>query len=233
MQTRQGNKIQSLIAAEAFLGENSAALGAVATSPALARFSSAMSDVHLHATDQRGSTMKVQGGTKRTQSFRKDLLKFHMRPIARVGRVELPHTHELLPLRAPKANVSNVLLVSAARGMSQVAALHSDVFIGAGLPADFIASLDAATSALVDAITLRSTDQGKQSGATGGLSSALRVARQRLDIVDSLVQVALAGDNALLTNWNRVKRIIRTRSRSSTDTTQATPVATSPVAAAA
>jgi hypothetical protein len=83
--------------------------------------------------------------------------------------------------------------------------------------------LNAGADAMLQSIDQRSKSQGRTSGATKGLSATLRVARQTVHILDSFVRVALADDPALLANWNRIKRV--QRSRVSTTAAPATPVA--------
>jgi len=215
MQIRQGNTVRSLRAVEDFLDDIAAKFPDIAT-------------LSAHATDQSGSTISAQSGTKKTRALRAVLRGNYMAPIARIARADLPNTQELLPLRAPRGNPTTEKLAVAARGMAQAAAPYADVFISAGLPPDFIARLNAASDAMLQSIDQRSKSQGRTSGATKGLSATLRVARQTVHILDSFVRVALADDPALLANWNRIKRV--QHSRVSTPAAPATPVAAPAVA---
>ena len=223
MQIRQGNTVRSLRAVEDFLDDNSATFPDIATSGARKKLGGAIATLSAHATDQSGSTISAQSGTQKTRALRAVLRGNYMAPIARIARADLPNTQELLPLRAPRGNPTTEKLAVAARGMAQAAAPYADVFISAGLPPDFIARLNAASDAMLQSIDQRSKNQGRTSGATKGLSATLRVARQTVHILDSFVRVALADDPALLANWNRIKRV--QRSRVSTTAAPATPVA--------
>ena len=228
MQTRQGNTVRSLRAVEDFLDDIAAKFPDIATSGARKTLGGAIATLSAHATDQSGSTISAQSGTKKTRALRAVLRGNYMAPISRIARAELPNTQELLPLRAPRGNPTTEKLAVAARGMAQAAAPHADVFISAGLPPDFIARLNAASDAMLQSIDQRSKNQGRTSGATKGLSATLRVARQTVHILDSFVRVALADEPALLANWNRIKRV--QHSRVSTTAAPATPVAVPAVA---
>ena len=114
--------------------------------------------------------------------------------------------------------------------MAQAAARSPGVFIAAGLPVDFLSRLEAATVAMLQSVDEGSKNRGRMRGATEGLSTRLREARLAVSILDALVRVALADDPALLTNWNRIKSVQRSRVRTAWADT---PSAWTPVAAAA
>ena len=91
--------------------------------------------------------------------------------------------------------------------MAQVAAGFSDVFVSAGLPKDFIAQLNSATEAMVNALVDRQTTRGRVRGATTGLKNMLSEGRRIVSILDAFVKTALKDDRVLLDDWNSVKRI--------------------------
>jgi hypothetical protein len=211
MQTRQGNTVQSLRAVRDFLDDHAAKFPSVAGSGARKKLDDAIAELTVHATDQSGSAMSAQSGTRKTRAFRETLIRNHMTPISRIARAELPHTQELLPLRAPHGNPTNERLAVAARGMAQAAVARADVFIASGLPPDFIARLDAATDAMLQSVDDRKKIRGRTKGATAGLSTQLRKARQTVHILDSFVRIALTDDPALLATWNSIRTVPRSR----------------------
>lgn len=220
MQTRQGNMLQSLRAVRDFIEAHQAELPGATASGARKKLDAAIADLSTHVANQSGGTVSVQSGTKKVQALRIALLRVHMAPISRIAQVELPGTQELLPLRAPRGNPSTERLVATARGMAQAAESNADVFVNSGLPLDFIARLNSATDALLQAKDARKRTKGKTSGATTGVSTRLREARQSVHILDSLVRVELAGQPVLLKDWNDSKRLPRAR----TSSAAATPI---------
>lgn len=228
MQTRQGITLQSLRSSRDFIEAHPAELPGVTASGSRKKLDVAITDLATHMADQNGGTVSVQSGTKRVHALRVALVQLHMAPIAAIASVELQETKELMPLRMPKGTPTTERLVAAARGMSQVAAQTPDVFISAGLPLDFIARLDAARDALLQAKDARKRTSGKTSGATLGVRTRLREARRIVHVLDKLVRAELAGQPLLLKDWTLSRRLPRARTGSATAAT--TPPATPPAA---
>jgi hypothetical protein len=139
----------------------------------------------------------------------------------------------------PRSNPSAQRLATAARGMAQAAGHHAEVFIAAGLPADFIVQLNGAADALVRSVNARSQYRSRRTSATTGLEAKLRAGRQSLHILDALVKSALEGNPALLAGWRAVTRVPKAGTRTTTAAPQrssavptpaptATPVASDP-----
>ena len=209
MQTRQGNTAQALRAVQVFLDEHAAKYPALSTSGARKKMDAAIAEIAAHATDQEGGTMSAQSNTKRASALRGVLLRNYMGPISRIARAELPDTQELRPLRVPRGNPTVEKVAVAARAMAQVAALHTPVFVDAGLPTDFIARLNVATDAMLQAVDDKTKNRGRAKGATAGLRESIRNAQNGVRILDSFVRVALADEPALLGAWNRIKAVRR------------------------
>jgi hypothetical protein len=155
MDRPQGRTLQSLEDARAFLDEHTDKLAAINTTGARQELDRAIADAAAHATDQTGHALVAEGTTQKQRALRHALLRDHMSPVARIARARLPHTPELAPLRMPRSNPSVQRLASAARGMAQAAEAHADVFLAAGLPAEFIAQLNDAVGALVRSVGAR------------------------------------------------------------------------------
>jgi hypothetical protein len=114
---------------------------------------------------------------RRKQTLRQAQLRDHLAKIARIAKADLPSVPELQPLRMPKGKPTVEKLAAAATGMADTAKPHADVFIAAGLPTDFIAQLVAATDAMTSAISERTSNRGRRSGATVGLKQKLSAGR--------------------------------------------------------
>jgi hypothetical protein len=174
----------------------------------------AIAELSTHLSDQTGNSISAQVATQRHQTLRTVLLRDHMAPIARIARAKLPRTPEMAPLRVPSGRPTLARLVGAARGMAEAAAPFAAVFTAAGLPADFLAQLDATTTALVEAANDRLQHRGKVKGATEGFGTTLTTARRTVSVLDAFVRTALKDDPSLLANWRRVKRVPSARVRS-------------------
>jgi hypothetical protein len=94
-----------------------------------------------------------------------------------------------------------------AEAMAEGAANHADVFIGAGLPADFIARLADATKAVKNSIDGRALNRGRGVSGTAGLKQMEKEARDAVKILDSLVVPTLGTDDHLVAEWRSIKRV--------------------------
>ena len=207
MQLKQAWMLNSLRSAENFLDTNAAVLTGVVNSTMRQRLHQSITDLSGHASDQNGSSLAAMGATKKHQSYRSILLHDCMAPIAGIARVELANTPEIEPLRMPKTRTNVEQLFAAANGMAQAAEKHSQVFIDAGLPADFITTLRNTAQALLDWQQTRKASIGAVAGATEGIKVKLAHARQVVRALDTLVSTALKNDATLLRNWKQVKRV--------------------------
>jgi len=228
LQTQQGSTLQSLVAVQNFLDAHQDTLGSVAISGSRKKLDDIVTQLTNHAAVQQGSTLAAQGETQTHRALRTVLLRDHMSHIARIARAELPSTPAVEPLKMPKGTLSVRRLAAAAQGMAQAAAPFSDVFTGAGLPADFIAQLTAASDAVVASVSTRMQTKGTRGGATQGLKTLLSRGRRIVHVLDGFVQTALQNDPAMLASWNIVKRVQRTnRPSSATSVAGPAPVPTS------
>ncbi len=209
MQSRQGSTHQSLRDANGILIDHADRLGDIPNCGAARQLSACLVKIDEHDNQQRSRGLFAQSSSHRANSLRRVVLRNHMAPIARVAAVALPRTEELKPLRLPRGGVSFSNVVSAARGMATVAKTREDIFIAAGLAPDFIAQLVSATDALQASLDARGKSRHLKKGATVGIGTTIREARQAVRVLDSLVRIALEDDPALLTAWNAARTIRR------------------------
>ena len=164
--------------------------------------------------------MGARGETRRYQQRRRELLTFHLMPITRIEQAELASSPDISALSMPRGKLTAARPEAAARGMAQVSAPHAAIFIAAGLPADVIARLTAATDAVQASYDARVRRKGERRSATAGLARHLREGRQQLQILVGLLRHEPAIDAALLADWQASTRIPRRTRRTAT-----TPVA--------
>jgi hypothetical protein len=207
MQTTQGSVLQSLRAVQIFLDDNADKLAAVVKTGARQKLDDLVAELSGHASTQSGSNLASQSATRKQQSLRTALLRDHMAPIARIAAAELPASPEVEPLKMPKGKPTAARLAGLADGMAKAAGPYSDVFVKAGLPTDFIAQLNAASTAMIDAGAERQANRGNRRGATQGLKTSLSAGRRVVHVLDAFVKSALKDDPVLLANWNLVKRV--------------------------
>ena len=107
----------------------------------------------------------------------------------------------LARLTVPRKRVSDAKLLAGA-------SRHRNVFLRAELPADFIPKLRHAASEIQRVLLERSQNRTARVTATQGIDDQLRRASRILPILDAQVVEQLAGQPALLAEWEIAKRAV-------------------------
>jgi hypothetical protein len=215
MYTVQGHMLDSLRSAQAFLDQTADRLDGAVCPAVRTQLDDIVVALVRHVAEQTGSSADATGAAKQKLAIRRTLLRDHMGPIARVARLRLRTTPELAGIRMPVGSQSIARLASLAYGMAQAAEPHTDLFTASGLPADFIARLNAATDDLLRAVDARKASRGRVAGANVGLKTKLAEARKIVDLIDAFVRTALQDDAVALANWTYAKRVMRPHSTTS------------------
>lgn len=209
MEIRQGNILQSLKAVQRFLDDHSAQLAGIAETGARKKLDDLVITVSGTAVVQTGSHLAAKSATRKLRVLTKALIDYHMAPIARIAKAELPPTPEIEHLGMPKSRETRERLVAKARGMAAEARKFEAAFIEAGLPADFIAQLEAAANALGAFLGEREQYEADRGSATDMLAERLAEARKVVDILDSFVTTRAKDDPSIRSAWKIVKRLPR------------------------
>jgi hypothetical protein len=115
--------------------------------------------------------------------------------------------------------------------MTKTAKPPADVFIAAGLRSDFIAPLIAATDAMTNAISERTSNRGRRNGGSVSHRKKLSAARKAVHALNAFVKSQLEDNPSLLRNWNLVKPVPRPSARAAAGTTPSTSSAPAPTPA--
>ena len=168
MQRQHARLIEALERVEGFLEENGELMAGVITSKAHENFSASRQRMVEHMTAQEQYTRGIRSGVAVKGRLADLLVRKHMRPIAIISRKQLPHVGEFSALKLPRQRRQLSTLAAAAYGMARAAKVHEATFLEAGLPADFVDQLVAATDALKEAITDKGRAEGARVKATRG-----------------------------------------------------------------
>src|SRR5450759_425436 len=124
----------------------------VVTTGAQTMLDDSLVELSNHASVQNGQTRAGKSAIARRQALRTALIRDHMTPIAKIARLELAGTPELVSLSLPKGQPTVERLAALANGMAQAAAPYADVFIRAVMTPDFIQALRTASDDMVQAL---------------------------------------------------------------------------------
>ena len=155
MRTIQGNILESLRNVKSFLDQHEDKLQDVIKTGTRVALLEAIADLEGYSNQQAAGTGTARNATKQAAELRKELVNEHMALIARIASARLPRTPELANLRTPRGSQSDTKLATRAYEMASTAEPFAQVFLDAGLPADFIEQLKNAADRMFGARELR------------------------------------------------------------------------------
>ena len=206
MQSTHSTVLNTLQRVQRFMDTNADALGTLNTSGYRRILDDVVTTLSSHAVNQAASKRVGSGETAKQRVLRNALKLNHMRPIAAVAAAQPKQVPEFVALKMAPAKSTSRQLIAAAGGMAAAATTYEQTFIDAGLPADFLAALQAAADALNASVTKRGTTTTLQSGATAGLRAESSRGREAVKVLDSLIEPQIAGNTVLLVQWKTAKR---------------------------
>jgi hypothetical protein len=226
MEARQTRVLQAFERVQTFLVNNAALLSAIPQSaPALA-LTAVVTNLAGNGAAQGIAKIQTKGAVGTQTALRRALIVTNMRPIVAIAKDQAGALPATLGLVMPKPHVNVTQLVADATAMAVAVAPYAQTFITGGLPATFIADLQTAAAALNAAANLKGTSKTNSVLATTGVADQEKQGRSTLNILNTLVQSALAGNVPALAQWKNAKRITPQPA-----STTATPVTPTPVPA--
>lgn len=207
MQSAQGYTLLSLQNVQAYLSENAAALGNAIPADTRTLLDDSIAELSGHVAAQDGHTRTAKSAVARQHAKRVALIRDHMAPIARIAKLELEGTPELVSLSLPRGHPATERLAALAEGMAVAAEPYADVFVRTGCKPEFIQNLRTAANELLQALQDRTQSRGKSRAATSALRTRLSRARKVVHVIDGFVKSALADDPDRLAGWKLVMRV--------------------------
>ena len=197
---------------QAFLDANDSLFNSINKAGLRSELDTIVAALGAAAGDQAGGRVNALGETAKQRTLRLALRFNHMRPIASVAKLKLRTVPNFEALTLPRAGVRVAGQVAHAFGMADAAKPYEQVFIDAGLPSDFLASLTAAATAVQASIDTRAKSLGKQANATGSLTDLEHRARRVFKALNDIVVPILSADVAhsgVLAEWKSTHRVTK------------------------
>jgi hypothetical protein len=200
--------LETLRAMQQFLDDNAADIGPGLDS-SRASLDIAVADLTTHFAGQEGGKRGIVGATQKLNALKTGLRFDHMRPIAEIAKRKLASVPEFASLKLPPANASTAQLIASATSMGDAAAPYTQTFVDLGLPADFVARMQASAAELTQTLAARASHTLTRSGATSGISAQDRNGRSIVKLLDSLVRPRIRSNAVLVGAWNAAIRLRR------------------------
>jgi hypothetical protein len=230
MNQKQQRKIDSLLRVRDFLDATADQVGALKDSEGRKQLDDAVTALVTHGSEQAATDLAMAGQISRERALVIEVRASHMQPIASFARAKLRGVPDFAALVKSGVDLQPKQLVRAARAMATAAAPHADALTRAGFPADTVAQLGAAASALESVITERANAKVRRVGSTKGIHEALLKGREAVAMLNAVVSKQFVGDQTFLAAWRAARRVM---AKPGIVRVQATVPASAPVAVAA
>lgn len=208
MQLKYSQFLAALRQAQNFLDTNTAVLGIINASGARRELDAAATQLEALGETQ-GSQLR-QGRGERTNELRlaRSLRRQHIRPIVRIARAKVPQVAQLSAMSLPPLKTNSTALATQAGEIADAVQPNAQVFVDAGLPADFIARMRTAAAQLVQSIGGKGSHRSQRIGATTALDKEVQQARRVVAVLDALVRAQLDEQEPLVSEWRAASRAI-------------------------
>jgi hypothetical protein len=209
LKARQGIVFDTLRRIQNWLTASDATLGTplISTTTGRQKLDGLVTQMSTAADSQAAGKVNAKNETANQRNLRLALRLDHMRPIAHVAKATLKDVPQFSALVMPPSDMSAANLVPYANGMAQAAQQYAQVFTSNGLPADFVAQLQAAAAAVRASIDTRATSIAQKVNAAGSLKDDETQARAVIKLLDGIVLPRISKNAGMLAAWKSVKRI--------------------------
>ena len=207
MMAQQIRKFDMLRRVQQFLVEFAAKLVVVNATAARKELDQLVEEMAANETAQATSTLNAKSQTAAQTVLRRDLVKHHMRPIAKIAAAHLRDVPGFKALQLPDGDVKVAVLVQDATAMAEAARAYQQVFVENGRPENFADALLSAAAAVRASIDDRAKSIQGRAIARDGLKTTASRAHVVLQLLDAQVKSELADDPKTLAGWKSAKRI--------------------------
>lgn len=146
--------------------------------------------------------------TQRLASLVRKLRDRHLKPLVALARAHIADKEGIEKvLKLPNGALAPLYQLAEARQMRDAARRYATEFVKFGRPEDFIEQLSAAIDAVENALGGRAAQAGTHIGARAAIEAELRLGRQVVEVLDTIVNVAFEDDVKSLAAWRAAKRI--------------------------
>jgi hypothetical protein len=192
---------------QGFLTTEAAAIGPIVPAPLRAQLDDAVTQLASSELAQGAADAAARGETTKQLGLRDGVYTSFVGPIGATAKKKLATASELPALVVPAKARHTKAFVALASAAATAAALYTQVFIDNGLPADFIAQLQAGLTQITDSANTRARQLGLRSAATAGLVAADKELRDAIDSLNRILAPALKSKPTLLADWVASKKI--------------------------
>ncbi len=192
---------------QVFLDTQSAAIGTTVPAPLRAKLDAAVTQLSGAQVDQETLAKAVAAEVAKQNAIRKEVKVDFLIPIGRIVRRAFRTSPDFQALIVPTGLTRKGDFLGKVTAATAAAATHAQDLIDHGMPADFIAQMQAAVAQLATSVETRGKQVGLKQQTVKTLKDSSRAVRDVVHIIDGNMRRALKKNQPLLTNWIATKRI--------------------------
>jgi hypothetical protein len=208
MQLKYSQFLAALRQAQTFLDTNTAVLGTINASGMRRDLDAAATQLEALGETQGSHLTQARGERTNELRLARSLRRQHIRPIVRIARAKLPEVAQLSAMSLPPLKTNSTALATQAGAIGDAVQPHVQVFVDAGLPADFIARMRSAADQLVQSIGGKGSHRSQRIKATTALDQEVQQAKRVVAVLDGLVRAQLDEQEPLVSEWRAASRAI-------------------------
>jgi hypothetical protein len=247
MQLTQDKVLDTGKRVQGFVDTQAPAIGTTVPAPLRAQLDTAVTQLSGAQVDQETLGQAAAAEIAKQDAIRKEVTTDFLIPIGRIVRRAFPTSPDFKVMIVSANLTRKGDFLNKVTTATAAAATHAQDLINNGMPADFIAQMQAAVGQLTASVDTRGKQVGLKKGATATMKQSTKAIRDGVHIIDGNMRRVLKNNQPLLTNWIATSRVQATvvtplpgGDLSATPSAEATPapvvaapVATAPAKAAA
>jgi hypothetical protein len=207
MKQHQQSKYDALRRVQDYLDQHAEVVGTLNSSEGRKQLDASLVRLTTLLNEQGSAGLVMSGQASRARSLSTDLKVRHMRPIAAFARTRLRGVPDFAALTRPDSSLQGKALVHAARAMATAAAPYADALTKGGFPADTVAQLGTAATAMSEALVERANTKVGRVGATKGITESLRAGIEAVAMLHAVISKQFAADPTFLAGWHSARRV--------------------------
>jgi hypothetical protein len=201
MKHKQSMTLEAGQRALGFFDAHAAAIGNETVGRLRTLIEQRVAELQAFQLEQEISIGSAKGETVVQENARREIYERFLCPIRGIADRMLREKPELPLLKVRSRVPRDGDFITKVITFANAAEKHEAAILNAGMPADFLAQLDAWLGALTRSTETRARLHSRRSAATAGLKAADRGLRDNLSIATSQMKTILKSDSALLADW--------------------------------
>jgi hypothetical protein len=210
METPQERMLDAGRRVQVFLDTFVALLAGLIPASLRAKLDAAVTMLAGFRQEQKSAAGLVEGETANQAKLRLDLYEHFVLPNVRTAKLLIGDLTQYPSLIVPKSVVDSVDFVPTIQKFRDAATKQEAMFTQHGMPADFLAQIDAALTAVQASADFRARQIARRKAATDGCADGFRQVRGYVGIIDGLLRPMLKTNPSLNRDWQASKSIRKT-----------------------